>query len=99
LPQSAQLTPLHQLQDLLRVERLPNMYHGDGGNRPHSNDIDISFYINLPIGAITILTISFLLPVPHQPLVSLPLNQKFEQIDFMGAFFLLPYFPNTKLQV
>jgi Fungal trichothecene efflux pump (TRI12) len=31
-----------------------------------------------------------LLPVPHQPLKSLPLRQKFEEVDFLGAFFLLP---------
>ena len=50
-----------------------------------------SFYINLPVGAITIVTIAFLLPVPKQPLAALPLNKKFEEIDFLGAFFLLPY--------
>jgi len=49
-----------------------------------------SFYINLPICAITIVTIALLLPVPHQPLASLPLRQKFDEIDFLGAFFLLP---------
>ena len=50
------------------------------------------FYINLPIGAITVLTIALLLPVPHQPLTSLPLREKFNEIDFLGAFFLLPYY-------
>jgi len=49
------------------------------------------FYINLPIGAITILSIAFLLPVPHQPLKSLPLKDKFDEVDFPGLFFLLPY--------
>jgi len=53
-------------------------------------NFDCSFYINLPVGAITILTIALLLPVPQQPLASLPLRQKFDEIDFIGAFFLLP---------
>jgi hypothetical protein len=35
--------------------------------------------------------ISLLLPVLHQPLASLPLAQKLEEIDFLGAFFLIPY--------
>lgn len=48
------------------------------------------FYINLPIGAITILTIALLLPVPRQPLTSLPLREKFSEVDIFGAFFLLP---------
>ena len=50
------------------------------------------FYINLPIGAITIVTIAFLLPVPRQRLLSLPLNQKFSELDLWGVFFLVPYF-------
>ena len=54
-------------------------------------NVDNSFYINLPIGAITIATIAVLLPVPHQPMKSLPLKDKFDEIDFLGAFFLLPY--------
>lgn len=49
------------------------------------------FYINLPIGAITIATIAFLLPVPHQPLASLPLREKIDEIDYYGAIFLMPY--------
>jgi MFS family permease len=49
------------------------------------------FYINLPIGAITIATIGFLLPTPHQPLASLPFREKFDEIDYYGAIFLLPY--------
>jgi MFS family permease len=48
------------------------------------------FYINLPIGAVTILTILFLLPVPHQPLKSLPLREKIDELDLYGVFFLLP---------
>jgi MFS family permease len=48
------------------------------------------FYINLPIGAMTIVSILFLLPVPKQPLTSLPLRKKFEEIDYYGAFFLIP---------
>jgi MFS family permease len=50
-----------------------------------------SFYINLPIGAITIASIVLLLPVPHQPLTSLPLREKLSEIDYPGAFFLVPY--------
>jgi hypothetical protein len=57
---------------------------------PRTSRLMASFYINLPIGAITIVTIAFLLPVPRQPLASLPLRQKFDEIDFLGAFFLLP---------
>jgi MFS family permease len=49
------------------------------------------FYINLPIGAITILSIAFLLPVPQQPMAKLPLREKFDEVDFYGAAFLLPY--------
>jgi MFS family permease len=49
------------------------------------------FYINLPIGAITIASIAFLLPVPKQPLAKLPLREKFAEVDFYGAAFLLPY--------
>jgi hypothetical protein len=54
-------------------------------------NVDNSFYINLPIGAITIATIALLLPVPHQPMTSLPLKNKFDEIDFLGLFFLFPY--------
>lgn len=54
------------------------------------------FYINLPIGAITIITIALLLPVPKQPLASLPLRQKFDEIDYYGAFFLMPYISYPK---
>jgi hypothetical protein len=50
----------------------------------------ISFFINLPVGALAIVIILLLLPVPHQPLTSLPLRQKLEEIDFLGAFFLVP---------
>lgn len=68
------------------------MSHGGGGIIPSLFASDIlSFYINLPIGAIAILTLAFLLPVPQQPLASLPLRRKFDEIDFLGAFFLLPY--------
>jgi len=49
------------------------------------------FYINLPIGGVTLATILFLLPVPHQRLAKLPLREKFNEIDFLGAFFLIPY--------
>ena len=48
------------------------------------------FYINLPIGAITIATIAFLLPVPKQRLLSLPLREKFSELDLWGLFFLIP---------
>ena len=52
--------------------------------------VHTSFYINLPVGAVTIVIIWLLLPVPHQPLASLPLSQKLDEIDFLGAFFLIP---------
>jgi hypothetical protein len=52
---------------------------------------DISFYINLPVGAITIATIAWLLPAPKQPLTSLPLREKLSEIDYYGAIFLVPY--------
>lgn len=45
----------------------------------------------MPIGAITIATIAFLLPVPKQPLAKLPLKKKFDEVDYFGAFFLIPY--------
>ena len=52
---------------------------------------DVSFYINLPVGAITIVTIAWLLPVPKQPLASLPLREKLSEIDYYGAVFFIPY--------
>jgi MFS family permease len=57
------------------------------------------FYINLPIGAITILSIALLLPVPKQPMAKLPLREKFDEVDFYGAAFLLPYVPLLPVQV
>jgi MFS family permease len=47
------------------------------------------FYINLPIGAVTMVMILCLLPVPEQP--SLPIRQKLGEVDYQGAFFLIPY--------
>jgi hypothetical protein len=63
---------------------------GVGGTAISFPLANISFYINLPVGAITILIISLLLPVPRQPHASLSLRQKLEEIDFLGAFFLIP---------
>jgi MFS family permease len=57
------------------------------------------FYINLPIGAITIASIAFLLPVPKQPMAKLPLREKFDEVDFYGAAFLLPYVPPALLNM
>jgi hypothetical protein len=57
---------------------------------PISTISNNSFYINLPIGAVTLATIGFLLPVPHQPLASLPLREKISEIDYPGAFFFIP---------
>lgn len=85
------LLPL--LPGLLQEAHLPSTSPGDGGITSRVFTITNSFYINLPIGAITIATIALLLPVPHQPLASLPLRQKFDEVDFLGAFFLLPYYP------
>lgn len=82
-----------QLADPLQEVHSPNTSHGDGGIIFLIHKSDISFYINLPIGAITIFSIAFLLPVPHQPLTSLPLKDKFDEIDFLGLTFLLPYTP------
>lgn len=66
---------------------------GAGGTSPShlTSTNEFSFYINLPIGAVTIVTIAFLLPVPHQPLKALPLKEKIAELDLLGAFFFLPY--------
>lgn len=55
-------------------------------------NVDTSFYINIPIGAFSMLLIYLLLPVHPQSLASLPFRQKLDQIDFLGAMFFLPYF-------
>jgi hypothetical protein len=47
----------------------------------------LSFYINLPIGAVTIFMIALLLPVPAQPKLSF--RQKLVEIDYQGGIFLI----------
>lgn len=46
-----------------------------------------SFYINLPIGAVTMLMIAFLLPVPARHHLSF--RQKLAEIDYQGGIFLI----------
>jgi hypothetical protein len=69
------------------------MLLGDGGTRllikPLVNYNLFSFYINLPIGAVTAVMIAWFLPVPIlRPVISL--RQKLREIDYQGAIFLIP---------
>jgi hypothetical protein len=41
---------------------------------------DVSFYINLPVGAITIATTAWLLPAPKQLFTTLPPREKLKQL-------------------
>jgi hypothetical protein len=62
---------------------------GGGGTTPFSIALR-SFYINLPFGALTILVTWLLLPVPRQRNVPPTLKEKFENLDLLGAIFLVP---------
>jgi hypothetical protein len=48
------------------------------------------FYINLPIGGVTIVGITIFLRNPEQLRSNKSLKERFEQLDFLGAFFLIP---------
>ncbi|KAF2447776.1 putative MFS transporter [Karstenula rhodostoma CBS 690.94] len=48
------------------------------------------FYINLPVGAISIVAILLFLDLPDNEQTKLPMTQKVAQIDFPGSVFLLP---------
>ena len=48
------------------------------------------FYINLPIGALTVLIIVLILKLPNQKISGNSLRQKFLQLDPLGNIFLLP---------
>ena len=48
------------------------------------------FYINLPIGALTVLIIVLILKLPNQKVSGNSLRQKFLQLDPLGNIFLLP---------
>lgn len=50
----------------------------------------ISFYVNLPFGAITILATSILLPHLGQRHVPPTIKGKLENLDILGALFLMP---------
>ena len=63
-----------------------NTYHGAGGIISSLSFLTLlSFYINLPVGGVAIAMIALVLPVPKQPLTSLPLRQKLREIDLLGA--------------
>ena len=47
------------------------------------------FYINLPIGSISMIMLFCLLPLSERP--SLPIHKKLAEIDYQGAFFLIPF--------
>lgn len=48
------------------------------------------FYINLPIGGVTILGIIFFLQNPERLENNKPLRARLKELDFLGAFFLIP---------
>ena len=48
------------------------------------------FYLNLPIGAFTMVVIALILKVQNPTAVSLPTKEKLKQLDPIGTFFFLP---------
>jgi MFS family permease len=48
------------------------------------------FYINLPLGAIAIAVIAFLLPIPDRNDTKTSLGSKLAQLDFIGTSVLIP---------
>ncbi|KAL8990446.1 MAG: hypothetical protein Q9177_000896 [Variospora cf. flavescens] len=48
------------------------------------------FYINLPIGAVTTVIITFFFHAPQRERSSLSLWQKINELDLLGSFFFLP---------
>ncbi|OAG12766.1 putative MFS aflatoxin efflux pump [Paraphaeosphaeria sporulosa] len=48
------------------------------------------FYINLPVGGLSIAAILLFLKVPDNEQTKLPTTQKLAQVDFPGSMFLLP---------
>jgi MFS family permease len=48
------------------------------------------FYINLPIGAVAMLVIFFLLDIPDRDTTKLPLAKKLLQLDALGTALLVP---------
>jgi hypothetical protein len=69
----------------------PITFPGDGGKNLSKHVAHIlSFYINLPIGAVTMVMIAWLLPVPARRYI--PLRQKLGEIDYLGGIFLITYF-------
>ena len=48
------------------------------------------FYINLPIGGVTMLIIFFFLDIPARDTTKLPLRKKLLQLDVLGTVLLVP---------
>jgi hypothetical protein len=51
---------------------------------------DRCFYVNLPVGGISIVAILLFLNLPDNKQSKLPMAQKLAQIDLPGSMFLLP---------
>ncbi|KAK5011772.1 hypothetical protein LTR28_004366 [Elasticomyces elasticus] len=48
------------------------------------------FYINLPMGAVTMVLVFFLLQIPVRPTSAIPLKEKLKQLNLMGLAALVP---------
>ena len=48
------------------------------------------FYLNLPIGAVTVVIIALILNVQSPSQANLPTSEKLKQLDPIGTFFFLP---------
>ena len=48
------------------------------------------FYLNLPLGAIVLILVPFLLKIPDRPNTKLPLKDKLRQLNALGMLTLLP---------
>jgi MFS family permease len=48
------------------------------------------FYINLPLGAVVMVFIFFLLHIPDRPSTKLPIKDKLQQLNALGLVFLFP---------
>ncbi|PVH73002.1 MFS general substrate transporter [Cadophora sp. DSE1049] len=48
------------------------------------------FYLNLPLGAIVLILVPFLLDIPDRPNTKVPLNDKLRQLNALGMLALLP---------